>query len=219
MEKIDSIKDILSPQARYFFLDDEGFTEAILFTALEHNSFLIHHPKGLPLKKRSGFFIAADGKGIVRFEGSCEALKPGSQEKKLYRLDVDMDSLDLKNRREFVRHTFENPTPVLFKCNGKNVQAYISNISEGGLRMSVDEKLPTQVVYHFEMTLPDTQEQKSFIFQTDGMVVYCEPETDPGAFIAGVTFIAPSFENKNDKENFYQLRERLSNFIQTQCIE
>ena len=85
------------------------------------------------------------------------------------------------------------------------------NISEGGLRMSVTSKIPANVIYHFSLDLPVSREPLHF--ETDGLVLYCEPEERPERFMMGVTFVAPVFENVEDQKNYQKSRERVAFFL------
>lgn len=209
-----SIKEILEPSSRYLFLDDEGMNQAFLINSVEKNTFVImEQQRQLDSKERKGYFVAASGKGVVRFTGQLNPL-PEKDSKiqaplTLYKLEVNLKDLKLINRREFIRHELKTPIPISFNYEGRFIQATLVNISEGGLRMSVGEPLPTNLVFHFEINLP-LASKKSFYFKTDGLIVYSDPEEKPTRFMTGVSFIAPHFSNEEEKRTYVGQKEQLS---------
>ncbi|MBX7148275.1 PilZ domain-containing protein [bacterium] len=202
---ISNLKEILDPKARYIFLDDQGLTEALMLTGIEDHSFLVVDPKSdINGKDRSGFFVAANGRGIVRFKAT-------GQKAGVYKLNADFSSFNIINRRESERIRVNVPIPIYLSCDGKRVEASLVNISEGGVRLVADEKLPLHAVYHFELSLP--HKNGPVLFKTDGMVVYAEPEEDPDTFMTGITFVAPAFKSDEEKNNYLAMRQDLVSYL------
>lgn len=215
MAKIADIKDvqtILDPRSKYIFLDDHGMTEAFPIRGVKSNLILIEAGlEGKDNRKRSGYFVAVSGRGIVRFESSVKKISAKKSKGVITALSILLKSLQMVDRREFLRHFFERPLPILMKCEGKNVEALAVNMSEGGFRLSVDRLLPTQVVYHFEITLPVGE--PPFTFKSDGLVVYCEPEDDPARFMAGIALIAPEFSSAKERKEYQKQRAKIVEFL------
>lgn len=202
--KITNLKEILDPHARHLFFDDQGLTEALQIVEVDENSVVLQGKS--PGKKREGYFIASNGRGIVRFKGELEPISDA-----VCRLKLNLSKLKLINRREFNRYEFGIPVPISLKCDEKFVKASLINVGEGGLRMSVGRRLPTQVTYQFEVSLPKGGE--TFSFKTDGLIVYCEPEEAPDRFMAGVTFIAPKFSSEEERKSYQKSRRDLARFL------
>lgn len=213
--KITNLKEILDPQARHIFLDDQSMTEAVVICGVEEGYFLVHNKhQSLSIGNRQGYFVASNGRGIVRFEGDCQVF--AQKEVKdvpfnIYKISINLNELKIINRREFIRYEFRYPLPILFRHDDQLVEATLINISEGGLRMTVSKKLPTQVVYQFEINLP--KEPGIFHFSTDGLVAYCEPEDHPNSFMAGVSFVAPAFSNESEKKAYQNARHDLASWV------
>lgn len=203
--KVKNVQSVLDPHAKYIFLDDEGMTEALLIRGVQGNLVLVEQGN-TQIKKRSGYFVASSGRGIIRFEAEI-----GKAPKKTGGLKINPKSLQLVDRREFHRHQFNYPLPIYLRCEGKFIKAFLINLSEGGLRMTVNRKLPTQVVFSFELKLPRPDE--SLDFKTDGLIVYCEPEENPAQFMTGVSFIAPEFESEKEKQGYVAARRELARYI------
>lgn len=215
--RIKEIKDILEPTSRYIFLDGNGMTEACLIRGVEKNAFVVYHhdnDSSSP-SEISGYFPAASGKGVVRFEGECERCKPSAEHSPffLYRLNVNLNRLSIVDRREFIRFKLQKPIPVSFHYEEKFIRASLINISEGGLRMMLTEPLPQNVIFQFELKLPRARGGAPFELHTDGLVVYCAPENDPRHFIAGVSFVAPRFLNSHEKEEYQQQQRLLVEYL------
>lgn len=202
-----NVSDILDPHSKYIFLDDEGMTEACLIRGVEGNLVLVEWGE-TEAKKRSGYFVASSGLGIIRFEAKRTK---AVGKKNMAGLLIDSKSLRQVDRREFHRHHFTYPLPIYLRCEGKFIKAFLINISEGGLRMTVNRKLPTQIVFNFELKLPRPDDPLDF--KTDGLIVYCEPEENPAQFMTGVSFIAPEFETEKERQNYLLARQALSRYI------
>lgn len=202
-----NLKEILDPHARHLFFDDQGLTEALQIAEVDEDSIVLQVSDKKPTKKkREGYFIASNGRGIVRFKGELEPISDA-----ICRLKLNLSKLKLINRREFNRYEFKMPIPISLKCDEKFVKASLINVGEGGVRMSVGKRLPTQIAYQFEVSLP--KGGGTFSFKTDGLIVYCEPEEVPDRFMAGVTFIAPKFSNEKEKESYLKSRKDLATFL------
>ncbi|MDO8520473.1 MAG: PilZ domain-containing protein [Deltaproteobacteria bacterium] len=206
--KSKTVTSLLDPHSKYIFLDDEGMTEAFAIRGVEKNLVLIKK-EDCTAKKRSGYFVAESGRGVIRFEARLASLagKKGG----ICGLAVDPKTLKLTDRREFLRFEFPYPLPVYLRCEGKFIKAHLVNISEGGLRMSINRKLPTQIVFNFELKLPRPDEPLTFA--TDGLIVYCEPEENPSHFMTGVSFIAPEFPTEKERLGYLKARENLARYI------
>ena len=206
--KFKNVAEILDPHSKYVFLDDEGMTEAFLIRGVKENLILAQRTSPFEAKRRSGYFVAASGCGVIRFEAEL-----GRFEKKegLLSFQINPTSLKMVDRREFHRHHFKYPLPIYLKCEGKFIKAFLVNISEGGLRMTVNRQLPTQIVFNFELKLPRPQESLDFV--TDGLIVYCEPEEDPAHFMTGVAFIAPEFSSEKERQAYQKARATLAHYI------
>ncbi len=209
-----NLNDYLDPAARYVFLDDDLMTEACSLRGVTGLNMVVKYD-GNPfvLRRRKGYFVAAGGKGVVRFEGEMECLFPSADSTKnnLYRLSVIPTTLSSVNRRQFIRYDLQEKLPIYFKCQDDLIKAVLMDISEGGMRLSMNKRLPLQVTHSFDLHLPCGMETVDF--KTDGMIVYCEPEDDPQEFVTGVTFLAPSFESEQKKYAYMKDRMALSDFL------
>lgn len=213
--KVRHLKEILDPQARYIFIEDGGMTRALGLSRVEKDSLYLTARSRLPMASRGtaeGYFTASDGKGVVLFSGAMEAV-PKAKSDRIWRLKPNLKSLELVNRRQFVRYGLKTPLSISLECDEKPIRALLVNISEGGLRMSVTSKIPANVIYHFALDLPFSPEPLHF--ETDGLVLYCEPEERPERQMTGVTFVAPVFENVEDQKAYQKSRERLAYFLST----
>lgn len=213
--KVRHLKEILDPQARYVFIEDAGLTRALVLSRVEKDSLYLTARGRLPFSGRGsaeGYFTASDGKGVVLFSGALEQI-PKAKTEKIWRLKPNLKSLELVNRRQFVRYALKAPLSIALECDAKPVRALLVNISEGGVRMSVSSKIPANVIYHFALDLPFSPEPLHF--ETDGLVLYCEPEERPERFMTGVTFVAPVFEKVEDQKTYQKSRERLAYFLST----
>lgn len=212
--KIKELKEVIDPKARHVFLDDTGVTEALSLRGIEKDSFLVQFQGEIAkADDRKGYFVASDQGCIVRFtcriipvdykgkghiEGCCE-------------LKVDLSSLKRVDRRQFPRHQMKSPLPITFNFADQFMRAYLVNISDGGMRMALDHRLPAHVTYEFDLKLPDRH--GSFRFKTDGLVVYCEPEADPQVFITGVMFVAPHFRHEGERIAYHNEKINLSRYL------
>ncbi len=192
--KTDYLKNLCEPLTRFVFLDDEGLTEACEIIGITDNRFLVR-TKNIQgyLQKRRGYFSGRNGIGIVRFEGLLEKVTSAAHEQSgVYWLSPDLKKCEVTNRRLFNRFQLKFVIPIYFKSDGELIKASLVNISEGGLRMTAERRLSSSVNYSLEVMLPCGSE--SIKLKTDGVVVYCEPETNPHYFVTGVSFVAPKFE-------------------------
>lgn len=211
---VTDIREILEPTTRYLFLDCEGVVEACLIRSVFKDSVLVYHQSS-PFKSKTplkGFFVAASGRGIVQFHAQCQREKGIKSALALYRVAIDLPGLVLVNRRVFIRHAYERPVPILFEFEGKPVKARLVNISEGGLRMDLNDTLPSNVVFEFQLTLP-RKKGPPFKFHTDGLVIYCTPEDDPRHFVAGIAFVAPRFRNEEERDRFKKESEGFKKYL------
>lgn len=207
--KVKSVKEILDPHSRFIFFDDEGINEAFVIAGVEKNLVYLECPEGHHSgQARDGYFVAASGRGIVRFSGFVTLLpaKPGSR-LAYYQVVLDLTDLELMNRRSFSRHDCKFPMPMALACDGKKVKARMTNISEGGVRIRTETRLPTQVVFGLQLNLGDLN------FSTDGLLVYSEPEQDPTSFVAGIMFVAPAFKNNEEKADYTKAQNLFRNFL------
>lgn len=206
--KVNHLKEIVDPFSRYLFLLENQIPHAFLLCGVEKNSFVITDPRQ-PSMGRSfkGYFVASHGRGVVHFQGSEDPIDAS-----LCRILVQLDSMQIENRRAFYRQRLNKPRFITFEFQNKTIEALLVDMSEGGFRLSLDERLPTQMMVQFELKFP--QSDPMFVFKTDGLVVYCEPEETPDSFVAGIHFVAPHFANDQERKTYEQSRKELKTVIQ-----
>ncbi|EKD42817.1 MAG: hypothetical protein ACD_73C00006G0001 [uncultured bacterium] len=219
--KISDLKDTADSLARYVFLDDEGLTEACEIIGIIDNRFLVRSLNHQTfLKKRAGYFVGKEGMGIIRFSGVMERVIhiQNMNGNDVYWISPELKDCEVINRRLFNRFQMSYLVPLYFKKDANLIKASLVNLSEGGLRMTVTERLPPNIMHCFEMTLPCGND--SFKFVSDGLVVYCEPESNPENFLTGVTFVAPLFESDEERFQYQQMRFNLGVFLKNhpQCF-
>ncbi len=211
---VTDLREILEPTTRYLFLECDGVVEACLIQSVFKESFLVYHHSSPFISKSlvKGFFVAASGRGIVQFSAQCRRERRTKSTLSLYRVVLDLKGLVLINRRLFIRHAYERPVPILFDFEGRPIKARLVNISEGGLRIDLNDILPSNVVFEFQLTLPRTK-GAVFQFHTDGLVIYCTPEDNPRHFMAGIAFVAPRFRNEEEREKFKKESTALKKYL------
>lgn len=219
--KISDLKNASDPLSRFVFFDDEGLTQACEIMGIIENRFLVRaHNSQTFLKKRAGYFVGKEGIGIIRFNGIMEQVIniQNASENDLYWVSPDLKDCEVINRRLCNRYQMSYMVPLYFKRDQNLIKASLVNISESGLRMTVTERLPPNILNCFEMTLPCGND--SFKFVTDGLIVYCEPESNPDYFLAGVTFVAPLFESDEERQVYQTARFNLGLFLKNhpQCF-
>jgi hypothetical protein len=204
---IEKLQNILDPQAHYVFLDDEGITQAFLLKGVESRVFYVQgNFQSLKSARRKGYFMAADGKGMARFECVCVPHKSGVA------FEVDLTSITVINRRNYLRYEFIVGLPIYFKCDGMQVKATVTNISEGGIRLAMDQRLPLHVLYQFTLNLPQKDGPLGFV--SDGLVVYSEPEDKPQSFMTGISFVASGFLREEEKSDYLEQKGELINYLE-----
>lgn len=201
---IKDIKQILEPSARFIFIQSSELPRAYALAGVVGKNVLVVtlEPHDTLLDGAlEGFFAAANGGGIVRFQ--AQATKEKTATGFLGKIEIDMESLRIQNRRESLRHSFDSPVPVLLYEEDGIIDARIINMSEGGMRLSVARRLATQVICQFQLKLPTSE--GVFEFVTDGLVVYSEPEEKHDRFMTGVSFVEPTL-NTAEQKNAYRMR-------------
>jgi len=209
----DYLKNLCDPLARFVFLDDEGLTDACQIVGITDNKFLVRTKNNQSiLKKRMGYFAGRNAIGIVKFQALVErvAAVEGHNEG-VYWLIPDLKSCEVTNRRLFNRYQLKFVLPIYFRADGELVKAALINVSEGGLRMTVERKLSTASVYSLEIRLPCGSD--TIQFKSDGVVVYCEPESNPHYFLTGVSFVAPKFESTEERLEYQRALFDLGNYL------
>lgn len=208
------LKEVIDPKARHVFLDDTGVTEALSLRGIAKDSFLVESLGEITKTDvRKGYFVSSDKSCIVRF--TCRIMAMDEEGKghaaRRCELKVDLSSLKRVDRRQFPRHQMKSPLPITFNFDDQFIRAYLVNISDGGMRMALDHRLPAHVTYEFDLKLPDRH--GSLRFKTDGLVVYCEPEADPKVFITGVMFVAPHFRHEGERIAYQNEKINLSRYL------
>lgn len=201
------IKNLLDPKARYLFLEQEGLVQALRIRGVIGDSIVLDDA-GDYAGQVGGFFIAANGRGIVRYRGQLMGVdsQPG-----LSYLKMELGTLQVINRREFNRYRLRSSPPVLFKYDGRLVKAELIDLSEGGCRVRAMERLPSPEIYQLEIKL--AAKKTVWHFKTDGLVVYSEPELDPQYFMTGLCFVTPTFKQDLARTLYLATRAKLSAFV------
>ncbi len=225
---LENIEQILEPDSKYLFLDDDGMTQACRIRGVEGRSLLFFHPDSLRSLDddttvsgsftRKGYFTAREGKGIVRFEGRCWK-KAGDSSKHslpLYRLTIDWDHLKLVDRREFIRHKLKQSLPLVFQYDGRMIEAELVNISEGGLCLKVSRPMPLNIIFELDLKLPRSGTSTPFHFHTDGLVVYSNYEKGTG-LVTGVAFVAPRFMTETERLEYQNQRHLFLEYLAEEC--
>jgi len=208
------LKTTMHPNARHVFFQKGDLSYA--FTILHVDGSFIYFRSQSPIKEsfESGHFLSFEDKGIVQFsEPQIDSLAEENCEKfgaHVHRLNLKDVDLSISNRRTTARFEFQNFIPFVFSVYGETISAQLVNISDGGLRMQVNTHLKKDVLCQLELNLPE--EEGRLIFSTNAVVVYVE-ETGKNTYMVGLSFVAPDFENDDEKQDYISAKEGLRSYI------
>src|SRR3989339_1988135 len=200
------LKKILDPNTRYIFLTTNEINHAFPVVHVKDNLIFFSNEKEITEDYQSGHFLAQGDEGIVLFTNPVVIpLKDVTKEEYgafLYVINFDNTDYSITNRRLSARYEFKEFLPVSFQVYGDMMTAQLINISAGGLRLRVNTCLHRNVFCHFKITLPI--QGKNVCFETDGIVVYSEPEKSHNNFLTGISFVAPDFANKSEHQRYVE---------------
>lgn len=206
-----NVKDIIDPNARHLFLTKSSLNYAFPIVHVQGQWLYFSSPKPISSAFDSGYFLAREQQGIVQLNNPVIESVKKKMELLLHRLDLNDTSHTLVNRRQSMRYAFKGFVPISFSVFGEAMAAQLVNVSEGGLRMSIDTPLKKNMLCHLKIRIPAPK--KNIHFSTDGMVIYADREEGSNKFTAGISFITPEFSGDKEKQSYLTAKTALKGFI------
>jgi hypothetical protein len=211
------LKQIMDPYTRHVFLSTDEYSYIFPIVHVEDSYLYFVSKESIADDFLEGHVTAQNDAGQVMFkQPKIESMLHQSEENVwVHRLNFSGMDYDISNRREYNRHTFEEPLSTVLKVFDVTMDAQIKNISEGGLRLRMDAMLKKEVFCQLNIMLPtdDAAEDRHVYFSTNGMVVYNDPGED-GIYTVGLAFVTPQFASEDEKNAYLDGKEALRRFIQ-----